>query len=975
MVIIKDVLKKIFNRLKVTTTILIIFFLLLTSLTGHTQVGQDANTNTSTFFSNLPPQPGEDTWHFIEDLKAPMWTKHSWKGTHPGKEFANFSNGVRVKKGFKDSGKYLSTAYDDLHQFFKAGNVLSEKGAYTIETKQVTGLDEEEFKVEIDQNRCRILSSSIEGIRRGIFYIEDQMLTLNGPFLPVGTFEQKPIIKRRISRCAFAPIKLPPKMEDELMDDVDYYPDNYLNRLAHEGVNGMWIRVVFQELTTTTITPDAGQDAEKRLAKLQRVVDKCLRYGIRTYLFCIEPKALQPDDPILKQYPELAGASRHGLVSFCPSSETGKQYLYESVNNIFKSVPDLGGIINITHGERATTCLSTVAATENIDSEHPINCPRCSKIEPWQILHQALSAMEKGMHEASPKAELISWLYMPQPQQFYPGDPYNLGNWVYTIPGNTPKGVILQFNFTSGVTRTDFGKLLVGGDYWLAATGPSPRFERVADSARKVGTQISAKIQTSNAHDLSTVPFVPVPSILYKRFSEMRRLGVSHTMLSWYSGNYPGLMNKAAGMLSFEPFSISEDNFLNKLASIYWRQEDISKVIKAWKFFSEGYENYPLTNLFQYYGPMHDGTVWPLLLKPMDMPLSPTWLLRYGSGAPLPPSGDRVGESFAGVLTLDEVVELCRRMSTMWDKGMEIFNEIEPHYKDQPERILDIGVAKALRIQFNSAYNILHFYALREKMIRMEGTERLNVLKELVEIIQKELDNDQHLIELCKTDSRLGFHSETEGYKYFPEKIRWRMQQLKSVLANDVPEVEKMILDDKLLFPEFTGKKPTGAVANAVHSDRIEDVINSISGLQWQKFHYGSDKIKSQWTSVYNADSLYIIVSDIGDDKSVNNISEITLRIEPRRLWPSRQFTFDKRKESTQKKVRVIDQDGKIYSIAAIPFKSFWWDEEKPHPVRIDVRVKKGSAESAWRPSNPLISRLILGTGNPADLGWLLFSK
>lgn len=260
-------------------------------------------------------------------------------------------------------------------------------------------------------------------------------------------------------------------------------------------------------------------------------------------------------------------------------------------------------------------------------------------------------------------------------------------------------------------------------------------------------------------------------------------------------------------------------------------------------------------------------------------------------------------------------------------------------------------------------------------MFRMEGTERLNVLKELVEIIQKELDNDQHLIELCKTDSRLGFHSETEGYKYFPERIRWRMQQLQSVLDNDVPEVEKMILDDKLLFPEFTGKEPKGAVANASHSDRIEDVINSSSGLQWQKFPYGSDKITSQWASVYNADSMYIIVSDIGDSNSENGISEINLRIEPRRLWPSRQFKFDKRKESTEKKMRVIDQDGKTYSIAVIPFKSFWWDEEKPHPIRIDVRVKKEGAESSWRPSNPLISRLILGTENPADLGWLLFSE
>jgi len=95
--------------------------------------------------------------------------------------------------------------------------------------------------------------------------------------------------------------------------------------------------------------------------------------------------------------------------------------------------------------------------------------------------------MEKGMHDAAPDAELISWLYMPSPQRFVTGDPYNLGEWVYDLPAHTPEGVILQFNFESGVSRTEFGKLLVGGDYWISNPGPSSRFSRVAEVARENG--------------------------------------------------------------------------------------------------------------------------------------------------------------------------------------------------------------------------------------------------------------------------------------------------------------------------------------------------------------------------------------------------------------------------------------------------------------------------------------------------------
>jgi hypothetical protein len=580
--------------------------------------------------------------------------------------------------------------------------------------------------------------------------------------------------------------------------------------------------------------------------------------------------------------------------------------------------------------------------------------------------------MEKGMHDAAPKAELISWLYLN------PGT-----EWVEGIAAHTPKGVIIQLNFETGVTKTVFGKKLTGGDYWLSTPGPSAGFENRATIAREDGTEVSAKIQTGTSHEVSTVPFVAVPSLLYQKFAAMHRLGVSHTMLGWYFGNYPSPMIKAAGELSFNPFPKDEDAFLRQLAAINWKKEDVSQVVSAWKAFAEGYGNYPLQNMMGYYGPMQDGVVWPLLLKPLDAPLYPTW--QIGSSATRktwPPSGDRIGECLweggrepmENVLTLKETVELCRRMSIGWDKGLAILDKLAPKYINEPERILDIGVSKALGIQFRSGYNILKFYMLREEMFQMEGKERLDILKQLVSIINEEIENDKQLLELCKKDSRLGFHSEAEGYKYFPAKIRWRMQQLKELLAKDVPEVEKMILDGELLFPEFTGKKPVGAIARAVHSQGIGANFNfGNSGLQWQECRYGTDKPLVQWSSTYDADTLYVIVSKIGGSASDDNISGITVRIEPRRLWPSGQFVFSNNNENQGNNMRTVEQSGKKYVIVSIPFKSFWWSDEKSHPIRMDVRVKKGDSESSWRPDNPITSRLVFGTANPADLGWLIF--
>ena len=85
------------------------------------------------------------------------------------------------------------------------------------------------------------------------------------PYLPIGTKTKHYWLKNRISRCFFGPIKRPPFNIDELMNDIDYYPDEYLSRLAHEGVNGLWLTITFREICNTSIRK-AVPDAAKRSA-------------------------------------------------------------------------------------------------------------------------------------------------------------------------------------------------------------------------------------------------------------------------------------------------------------------------------------------------------------------------------------------------------------------------------------------------------------------------------------------------------------------------------------------------------------------------------------------------------------------------------------------------------------------------------------------------------------------------------------
>ena len=934
------------NVKKKTVFLFILFFVYYTSYSENTQNRTD---------HPILPQPDEGYMKFIDDLKSPLWTKHNWSFIPPQFEHVSLESGVTIKRNFPDLKNLLETAYSDLYSFFKAGDILISPGEFLIETKYDPDLEEESFVIETDSVSCRIAAADTEGIRRGIFYLEDQMLSLRGPYLKMGITRKKADIKRRISRCAFGPIKRLPLMRDELMDTVNYYPDNYLNRLAHEGVNGLWLTIEFKDLAPSSYTINKNtEDAEKRLKKLNDVVYSCLRYGIRTYIFCIEPRLHVIDT---EKYPVLKGANNS---FFCPNSPEAYDYLYKTVHGIFSKVPDLGGIINISHGERGTTCLSSVPATSSY--EGMINCPRCKHKKPWKILQASLTPMEKGMHDASPDAELISWLYMPQPQNYVAGDDYSLGDWVYDIPTHTPENVILQFNFESGVTKEVFNKLLVGGDYWISTPGPSDRFVKIANRAKESNISTSAKIQTGNSHEMATIPYIPVPTLLYQKFNSMKQLGVTHTMLSWYFGSYPGLMNKGAGLLSMNSYEDVE-SFLESLASVYWKKEDIPTIIKAWKLFGEAFSNYPLTNTFQYYGPMHDGIVWPLYLTPQDKYLSPTWLLGSSSQADVkvwPPSGDRIGESLGWNLTLDEGVILCKQMSEKWEAGLNILKNIKKKYEDEDERVLEILLIEAIGIQMRSSYNILRFYSIRENMFRTSSIQqKVKMLQEMESIMHEEIAQSQKMIFLCNNDSRLGYHSEAEGYKYYSGKLEWRIEQLKTVLTKDFPTVKQMILNNNDLFPEYTGVKPVGLCMHSVEKKR--DIHNTIRELRnWLTIN-GENEIK--WASVHDNDYLYFIISD----KTGTVQNNICIEIEQQRLWPVKYFDY--KTGTVQKGYTSEEHSGERLHIISIPLSEIWGASQSKSPIRINIQY----GDNIWIQKYPLPSRLLLGDANPKDLGWVLF--
>ena len=903
-----------------------------------------------------PEQP--KNWKFIDELKAPRHTKIVWERAKIKKGEADLSKGAALDFDIPEWRGSLETAARDFKSFLKAGKI-SEKGPYKISLKKKNTGVFESYKIKISKTECVIASGDSEGARRALYFLQDQIKRSGGPFLTPGETKREPFIKNRISRCFFGPIKRPPVNRDELADDIDYYPEEYLNRLASESINGLWLTISFRDLCPSQYFPDQGGDSEKRLAKLRATVEKCARFGIKIYVFCIEPMGFGPNPEYLLDYagmkrnPEFKGHEHKDWATyFCPSTDKARKYLEDSVFHIFSNVPGLGGLIDINLGERPTHCYSSQSNFFNS------KCPRCSKRKVEDVFADVTGAMSKGMRRANPEAEMISWLYTPYIGPEGDKTPEDFFKAMAKIAAGSPKDVITQVNFESNGKVMQLGKERIALDYWLAWPGPSKCFEECAKSAAKAGRRFSAKIQTGCSHEVATIPFVPVPGNLFRKYQAMKRLGVSAVMQCWYFGNYPGLMNKAGGELSFLPFPETEDEFLVSMAESDWGRH-AKTVSSAWRLFQEGYSQFPVNLPFTWYGPVHNSITWPLHIFPVDQPIEPSWKFTF----PLI-SGDRIGECVCYGHTLDEVLKLLAGMEKSWSKGVKALERIEKYFKDSRERLLDIGLAKALGLQIKSARNVFRFYDFREKLPSLNKTARLKALAEMEKIVKEEIQSALRLKELCRFDSRLGFHSEAEGYKYFPEKLQFRAGLLEKLLKTDFPKLKKMILNDEPLFASYTGEKPEGIICL---------LSGGLAGAQTHEL--GNAGSFQAWTSGKNL----VIKASLKTE-----LQELRADFEPRRLWPVKKYFLRANGQSdsaipgnpakdTRWKAKLA-ADGKSAELV-IPLESIL---DKPSAKRFRMNITAvfaDNSEQSWVKTTPLPSRLTFGPDNPASLGWAIINE
>lgn len=903
-----------------------------------------------TIATGTPAEP----WPFAAELATPLWDDHRWIPRPPADDEADLRAGWTRHDA--NAGAALETAWDDLDDFARAGHVPA-GGPYRLVARLDPGMDAEEHRIVVAPDETVILAGGTEGIRRAVFWVQDLMLAAGGPFLPLGEKHRTPVVTTRISRCFFGPINRPPANRDELSDDVDYYPPQYLNRLAHEGVNGIWLTVRLRDLYPQEWSGTPDVDPEVRLSKLRRTVESCARFGIRVYLFCIDPAAfgdgaeyLVPS-AALDRHPEFAGHRDARWTTFCTRGEEGRTYTVDALGHVFSAVQGLGGLITITIGERPTHCWSLPW------SGTPVNCPRCTQGDPADAFSDHLRVLREGVSSGAPDAEVISWMYVPVVDDNPHWSVSDVHDLLVDIAERTPDGVTVQVNMESTGTTEQFGRSFDVFDYSLAWVGPSGVFERVAEAVGTTGGRMGAKLQVGCSHEVATVPYVPVPGNLYRKYRALHADGVSSVMQSWYFGNAPGLMTRAAGLLSFSPLPATEDAFLAELAAPDWGA-DAGTMVDAWREFRDAYARFPATLPFSWFGPVHDSVVWPLHLDPVDLPISPSWELGW------PASGDRVGEVFAPAYSFDEITAAVDGIAGQWRRGWELIAPLRERYSGNRARLLDLGIAEALALQWESSARVIRWYRTRERLARCLTSDRRALIEDLAALVDEQLPAVRRLAELAADDSRLGFHSEAEGHKYTPAMLDTQAEALDAIRHRELPALRDRAAHPARLWPGWDA--PTAS------EDPVAQLGAASEDAPWTPLGNGRWRVWTDGGDIrFEAE-----LPDVGPD------DEITIEIEASRLWPV--LPFRVHRDGWSLTERTLLPTSSAWTAASIVHDDGWtvhatwpWEifraPEMRDCFRMSVTRASAGGLTRWpttRPA-PLRPRLSFGHRDPGALGWV----
>ena len=519
--------------------------------------------------------------------------------------------------------------------------------------------------------------------------------------------------------------------------ELDPYPEGLLRRLADHGVNGVWLHVVLRQLAPgSEAFPEFGADHEKRLANLNRIVQRAKKYGISVYLYMNEPRA-QPieffDQP---GRVDMAGVREGDHIAMCTSNPVVRKWLTDSLAYVFEHVPGLGGVFTITASENLTNCASHGRWKQ---------CPRCKDRTDAQIIAEVNAAMEAGVHRGSPTAKVIAWDWGWRGH----GDGREI---IAKLPDDV--WLMSVSEWAKPIERGGVASKV--GEYSLSAVGPGPRAQSEWAAAEGRGLKTVAKVQLNATWELAAMPYLPVMDLVAEHCENLAKEQVDGLMLSWSVGGYPSPNLQVAKLVLGD--GMQREAALNTIARQRYGPAGEQAARAAWSKFSEAFRQYPYHIGVLYRGPQQMG---------------PANLL-YGESTGY--RATMVGipyddvNGWRGPYPAEVLAGQFEKLAAGWADGVQQMGRVveQTEGEHHAAAVSDWRIARAAGLHFESVANQVRFVLMRDALAKAtDDAERERLRGELVKLLDREIVLARALYDVAKMDSRIGFEA-SNVYFYVP---------------------------------------------------------------------------------------------------------------------------------------------------------------------------------------------------------------
>jgi hypothetical protein len=677
---------------------------------------------------------GERAFEFVTRLSSSQYESKRDANARPSQGHLSLAN-CSVKAGQGVDARIADRVTNYLRT---AMGARLDTGGKNITLEVSSGL-QDGFEVNVSEAGTQLSGSSAETLMRAVYWMQDEMESLGGPWLPQGRIEKKVSWDPRYLYSYFA-LYGDPLLEPE----IDPFPDGYLEKLARTGINGVWMQCVLNNMAPSKAFSEFGHRADERIRNLNRLIERAKRFGMRIFLYINEPRAMPAE--FFRNRPEIKGAANRDLFAMCTTPPLVRNWISDSLAYLLKQAPELGGVFTITMSENFTHCFSKF---------HAETCPRCSKRNSWDVVGEVLEAVRSGVRRSSKTAEVISWDW---------GWPAEMArNLIPKLSRDLRYMGVSEWStpIERGGVKTEIG------EYSISVVGPGPRAITNWGLARKAGIRTMAKTQFNNTWEISAIPYIPVPHLIARHCTNLTRAGISGIQASWTLGGYPSPNLEVAKEFYSTPPEAAPAVLL-RVAERRYGKTAAPHVVEAWANFSNAFELYPYSVAI-YTIPTQHGPANLLRSKPTGIRNS---MILF-------PQDDY--KSWSGKYPPEVAQREFTRMADQWGQALTPFRkaiETVPAIKKR-QALEDLAIAETCYIHFRSTANQIAFYIARD------ATRTPETLARMREIVKQEMELARRMYPIAKQHSVIAYEA-SNHYYYRPADLAEKILNCQYLLDNDL---------------------------------------------------------------------------------------------------------------------------------------------------------------------------------------------